>query len=87
MNSMIDVREIKVGNYLQRKSNGNLFPVTPCIILDIENGKGGDYIPVPLMVKFCYLSGLKNIMKIFHSSDMDIGVTDSELLLISTGIV
>ena len=48
MNSMIDVREIKVGNYLQRKSNGNLFPVTPCIILDIENGKGGDYIPVPL---------------------------------------
>ena len=48
MNSMIDVREIKVGNYLQRKSNGNLCPVTPCIILDIENGKGGDYIPVPL---------------------------------------
>lgn len=44
----MNISEIRVGNYLRRKSNGNMCIVNSYMILDIENGEGNDYIPVLL---------------------------------------
>lgn len=44
----IKASELRIGNLLQRKSNGNICTVTWGVIKDIENGEGKDYEPIPL---------------------------------------
>lgn len=58
---MIDPRELRIGNHLRRKSNGNYCIVTARMIVEIEDGLAGDYEPVLLTEDILLSCGFESV--------------------------